>query len=340
MLHPEVRRSGRRSDRGPNIVWSGLAGAAIAALLVGGGLFWASVWDALGAPTGTGMGAAAVTDPAPPVEDDGAIRLASVEHSPGELSPEGPDVPGEQTAMGTLEAPDVPQVQAAASVAAEEAVESETTADRVEGLAEIAAAGQAPGSLEEDPGSPGASATGDADGEGPNEADAAGEQVAEEGEQAPDKVEELTARLEDLTARMEELAARLEAPGASPMAQPSGVPVPGAGPARPEAARAGQESAATRPPWVLLPRPDPGSRVTAGPLVLEARARGEAPITQIRLLLDGVALPVALERRDDRTWRGQAATRVGPGSHAVVVAVVDAAGRTGSYRWRFDATAP
>src|SRR5437764_325762 len=90
-------------------------------------------------------------------------------------------------------------------------------------------------------------------------------------------------------------------------------------------------------PWVDLPQPVPGSRVTAGPLVLETRARGEAPITEIRLQLDGVALSVALERRDDTTWRGRASTRVTPGSHTVAVAVVDGQGRVGSYRWQFDA---
>ena len=80
--------------------------------------------------------------------------------------------------------------------------------------------------------------------------------------------------------------------------------------------------------------------MAAGPLVLETRARGEAPITQVRLLLNGVALPITLERRDDTTWRAQSATRVGPGKHAVAVSVVDAEGRTGSYRWQFDAGSP
>ena len=80
--------------------------------------------------------------------------------------------------------------------------------------------------------------------------------------------------------------------------------------------------------------------MAAGPLVLESRARGEAPITQVRLRLNGVALPITLERRDDTTWRARAATRVGPGAHAVSVAVVDAQGRTGSNRWQFDAGSP
>src|SRR5262249_25428689 len=98
-----------------------------------------------------------------------------------------------------------------------------------------------------------------------------------------------------------------------------------------------QANSGTRSPWVVLPQPGPGSRVPAGPPVLETRARGEAPITEIRLLLDGVALSVALDQRDDTTWRGRATTRVAPGSHTVAVAVVDGQGRVGSYRWQFDA---
>ena len=92
-----------------------------------------------------------------------------------------------------------------------------------------------------------------------------------------------------------------------------------------------------RGPWVVLPQPEPGSRVTAGPLTLETRARGEAPITEIRLVLDGVSLSVALDRRDDTTWRGRATTRVTPGPHTVAVAVIDGQGRTGTYRWQFNA---
>jgi hypothetical protein len=80
--------------------------------------------------------------------------------------------------------------------------------------------------------------------------------------------------------------------------------------------------------------------VAAGTVAIEARARGEAPITQIRLVLDGVGLQVALERRDEKTWRGRATARVAAGSHTVAVTVVDAQGRTGSYRWQFSATGP
>jgi hypothetical protein len=186
---------------------------------------------------------------------------------------------------------------------------------------------------------------------------------------------ELTARLEGAAAKIEELQARLEASTASMAARPAAVPspvavaaaaapraaetnarsgqapasgqVPASGQAQPAASAASASAMAAntaavaasgvRAPWVMLPQPSPGSRVTAGPLVLETRARGEAPITEIRLQLDGVALSVALERRDDRTWRGRATTRVSPGSHTVAVAVVDGQGRVGSYRWQFDA---
>ena len=153
------------------------------------------------------------------------------------------------------------------------------------------------------------------------------------------RAEEPTIRIEGLTARIDELQSRLEATGATLAALPALVPspVPATRPPGSVAARAGQAPSGTRPPWVVYPLPEPGSRVTAGPMVLETRARGEAPITQIRLQLDGVALQVALDRKDDATWRGRATTRVSPGSHTVAVSVVDSQGRAGPYRWQFDA---
>ncbi|TMF04112.1 MAG: hypothetical protein E6I52_05655 [Chloroflexi bacterium] len=41
-----------------------------------------------------------------------------------------------------------------------------------------------------------------------------------------------------------------------------------------------------RAPWILLPRPAPGSRVPPGAVTVEARGRGAAPITALRLDLD------------------------------------------------------
>jgi len=92
-----------------------------------------------------------------------------------------------------------------------------------------------------------------------------------------------------------------------------------------------------RAPWILLPQPAPDSRVTPGPLVIEARGRGDTPITSIRLDLDGVPLAVSLEQRSESTWRGFASAKVASGHHAVRATVVDAGGKTGSFRWTFDA---
>jgi hypothetical protein len=94
---------------------------------------------------------------------------------------------------------------------------------------------------------------------------------------------------------------------------------------------------AGRAPWILLPQPEPGSRVTPGSVVVEARGRGDAPITTIRLEMDGVALPVALEQRSDSTWRGAATIQVGAGKHAVKATVQDERGRSGGFNWTFDA---
>jgi hypothetical protein len=92
-----------------------------------------------------------------------------------------------------------------------------------------------------------------------------------------------------------------------------------------------------RAPWILLPQPAPDSRVTPGPLVIEARGRGDTPIAAIRLDLDGVPLAVSLEQRSESTWRGFANAKVGTGHHAVRATVVDEEGRTGGFRWTFDA---
>lgn len=212
-------------------------------------------------------------------------------------------------------------------------------------------------------------ASGDADGDlvadAGEQAASRAEEIAARAEDLATRAEELTARIEGLTTRIEELQTKLEATGGAlvdrPVAVASPVPAPraneqvvaraglGQGPGAAGATtirtsssqtstQQAAPSAAGRAPWVVLPQPEPGSKVTAGALVLEARARGEAPITQIRLVLDGVALPVAMEKRDDTTWRGRTTTRVSPGSHTVAVAVVDGQGRTGSYRWQFDAS--
>jgi hypothetical protein len=96
-------------------------------------------------------------------------------------------------------------------------------------------------------------------------------------------------------------------------------------------------AASGRAPWILLPQPAPDSRVAPGPLVIEARGRGDTPITVIRLDLDGVPLAVSLEQRSDSIWRGFANAQVAPGHHAVRATVIDEQGRSGGFRWNFDA---
>ena len=92
-----------------------------------------------------------------------------------------------------------------------------------------------------------------------------------------------------------------------------------------------------RAPWILLPQPAPGSHVTSGQMTLEARGRGDSPITAMRLELDGAALPVALEQRDGSTWRGSAQVKVSAGQHSARAVVTDQSGRSGAFRWNFDA---
>ncbi len=86
-----------------------------------------------------------------------------------------------------------------------------------------------------------------------------------------------------------------------------------------------------------MPQPAPDSHITPGPIVIEARGRGDTPIASIRLDLDGVPLAVSLEQRSESTWRGFANTKVSSGHHAVRATVVDEEGRSGGFRWTFDA---
>lgn len=95
-----------------------------------------------------------------------------------------------------------------------------------------------------------------------------------------------------------------------------------------------------RPPWVLLPQPPAGDRVNAGTIVVAARGRGDAPISEIRLELNGAPLPVTMDQRSETIWRAEARTTIGPGRHNVRAVVVDARGLTGSHRWTFDAVPP
>jgi hypothetical protein len=108
-------------------------------------------------------------------------------------------------------------------------------------------------------------------------------------------------------------------------------------PATAEPAASPTAVASGRNPWILLPQPEPGAKVPPGSIALEARGRGDAPITTMRLELDGSALPTAIEQRSESTWRGSATARVGSGEHTVRATVTDASGRTGSFRWTFTA---
>jgi hypothetical protein len=123
-------------------------------------------------------------------------------------------------------------------------------------------------------------------------------------------------------------------PGAT--AVPKVVPTTGPTP-QPTLAVTPTPGATGRAPWILLPQPAPGARVTPGPMVIEARGRGDAAIASIRLELDGAPLPVSLEQRSESTWRGFANASITPGQHVVRATVVDEEGRTGGYRWTFDA---
>ncbi|MBV9355921.1 MAG: hypothetical protein JO023_10385 [Chloroflexi bacterium] len=94
-------------------------------------------------------------------------------------------------------------------------------------------------------------------------------------------------------------------------------------------------AAGGRAPWVLLPQPEPGARVPRGTIVVAARGRGDAPIADIRLELDGAALHAEIEQRSDSVWLARAATSVAIGPHVARAVVTDVSGRVGAYRWSF-----
>jgi hypothetical protein len=127
--------------------------------------------------------------------------------------------------------------------------------------------------------------------------------------------------------------AQVATPGATatppPVATAARVATPAAGTPTP--------AAGGRAPWILLPQPAPGAHVAPGPLVVEARGRGDSPITALRLEIDGAGVGASFEQRSESTWRAAASTQVTPGRHTVRATVVDDQGRSGSFRWTFDA---
>jgi hypothetical protein len=119
------------------------------------------------------------------------------------------------------------------------------------------------------------------------------------------------------------------APTAAVTSTPAASPTPEASP-----------TASGRAPWVLLPQPAPDSKVKPGATIIEARGRGDAPISEIRLELDGQGLPAGLEQRSDSVWRAAASTEVGPGKHTARAVVTDESGRSGAFRWSFEVVEP
>lgn len=304
--------------RGQVAAWSVLPVAMV--VIVIGSLFWASVWIAFRSPTNVvTVTSSELTDEAEQqdVEELGPVYQADQDVVYG---PPDPDAEAaEDPVAATDEMTDDPVDAPAAFVGPVEELDT----------AAVIAMGAAAAENE-----PTARA---------EELTARAEGLTAKAEELTARNEELTVKLDGLTTRIEELEAKLEASGAVIAALPAIVPSPVALPRQSNPAvtvRASQmqQTQSGRSPWVVSPLPEPGSRVAAGPVVLETRARGEAPITQIRLQIDGVAVQVALERQNETTWRGRATTRVTPGPHTVAVSVVDGQGRIGSYRWKFEAT--
>lgn len=352
--------------RGPFAEWSVFVGAAIAVVV--GVLFWTSVWlvvrapgskvassdlteevapsayelDGIGAPTEAQLDEAAEAD----VDTRDAVAVSEWDVPSGRAA--AIEALGEGPAYGPTDEMAVAYAPHGPVYGPDEPIYGPV--EPVYGPWEVAGADEQP-----DTSTAAAAAPIDTSGERhttradelaarADEISARAGEITVRAEELVVKAEEFALRIEGLTARIEELEAKLEA--SSTALRPAAVPSPTPVTARQQPARPGetvvvrnaQALGTGRAPWVVGPLPEPGSRVAAGALVIEARARGEAPITQIRLVLDGAPLQVALERRDEKTWRGRGSARVAPGTHTVAVTVVDSQGRTGSYRWQFDAS--
>jgi hypothetical protein len=341
----------RGRARSPFAGWSVFVGVSVA--IVVGVVFWFSVWLLL--RPSTSLGTAVTYDQVmePDATDgvlDGPVAAAADDpEGPVEVAADDPEEGDEQAGRAAVVPLDDGLIY--------EALPDEETPGDVEVAADgpsQAAAAEGPlygPFLVYGPENPDAVAEGD----DPDESAARHDEIAARAEEiaarAGDittraeelaaKTEEFAQRIDGLSARIDELEAKLVAVDTSTAARPALVPSPGPRPreTEPAVARTGQTQAGGRSPRVTLPQPAPGSRVAAGPLVLETGARGDAPLAQMRLVLDGVALPIAVERKDDKNWRGRTSTRVTPGSHTVAVSVVDGQGRVGSYRWEFSALA-
>jgi hypothetical protein len=332
--------------RGQTVAWSVLPVAVVVIVL--GGMFWASMWMILHTPSSRAVTSTDLTGTATPVAndhdgtDEGVVAAvdAPVTSDEDEQADDDDDLDAFDTPAMQAEPADDEDTDASVMTdeqAAARPASADPTVDGVEvAMGPLFGPAEPEGFVEV----AGAIASADAGGD---QGTAMAETLTARAEDLTTKAEALTAKIEGLTTKIDDLQTKLDASAAALAAVPSpvAVPTPGATPrptsATTAVARAGRTPTTGRSPWVVMPQPGPGSHVTAGPLVLETRARGEAPITEIRLVLDGVPLTVALEKRDDSTWRGRASTQVRPGSHTVAVAVIDGQGRTGSYKWQFDA---
>ena len=344
----------RSRARGEAAAWSVLPVAVV--VIVVGGLFWASVWIAF-SPSITAvtvrpsdlLGETAASEDESEHEagasyeagadaDDGPVlaadEAAADEDGEGEAVDEVAEGEGEAAEGEAAErAAGAPSAELDAVMGDPVAAASAYTGP-VEALDEIAlghlgiatelgiAARSGPGSLRNDV------------------LTARAEALTARAEALTARNEELVVKIDGLTTKIEELEAKLEASGAVIAALPAAAPSPVALPrsSDPATVRSSQATQTGRSPWVVSPLPEPGNRVPSGPVALETRARGEAPIKEIRMQIDGVPVAVALEKLNETTWRGRASARVTAGSHTVSVSVVDAQGRVGSYRWKFDAT--
>jgi hypothetical protein len=314
--------------RGQVRAWSVLPAAAL--VIVVGSLFWVTMWivlrPTLFPATRTLTQATSAVESTEGVYDDADEYVA--------YDVDDPELEGVRVAQGVAD-----DVDAMAVACCDNPGEQQMTYAVAPSTTTAVALGDSPGEQVASYARQGPDRSADLTARA-DEITARADDITSRAEALTARTEELTVKIEGLTAKIEEMESKLATTGAVlaalPAIAPSPVPVPNTTVAM--ANRTGQTPVNGRVPWVVSPLPEPGTRVVAGPVLLETRARGEAPIAQIRLQLDGMPVQVVMEKRDDTTWRGRASVRVAAGSHTVAVAVVDGQGRIGTYRWQFDAS--
>ncbi len=92
-----------------------------------------------------------------------------------------------------------------------------------------------------------------------------------------------------------------------------------------------------RAPRLVMPHPEPGAVVVAGVVQVNVRVRADSDVALVRAAVDDVRQDVTLEQLDEGVWLARFSATVGPGQHRVWVRAQDANDLEASFAWEFEA---